>query len=106
CAASALTHLRRTGAGGWNLLETDAGARRMTREVGGTSGYIDYHPAFGAAPFGYVICTSVNDGILHGRPHDRVLEAGDLISLDFAVEVEGWVADSCVSFVVGRPRPE
>ena len=104
--ASVLSHLRRTVDVGWNLLDIDAEAHRMIREVGGTSCYIDYHPAFGASPFGYVICTSVNDGILHGRPHDRVLEAGDLISLDFAVEVEGWVADSCVSFVVGRPRPE
>src|SRR5690625_2113428 len=103
---SVLSHPRRTVDVGWHLLAFAAAAQRMIREVGGTSCYIDYHPAFGASPFGYVICTSVNDGILHGRPHDRVLEAGDLISLDFAVEVEGWVADSCVSFVVGRPRPE
>jgi len=104
--ASVLSHLRRTVDVGWNLLDIDAEAHRMIREAGATSCYIDYHPAFGASPFGYVICTSVNDGILHGRPRDQVLEGGDLISLDFAVEVEGWVADSCVSFVVGPPRPE
>src|SRR5690625_651724 len=69
--ASVLSHLRRTVDVGWNLLDIDAEAHRMIREVGGTSCYIDYHPAFGASPFGYVICTSVNDGILHGRPHDR-----------------------------------
>jgi methionyl aminopeptidase len=63
--------------------------------------YIDYHPSFGASPFGKVICTSVNDAVLHGLPHDYRLAKGDLLSLDFAAKVDGWVADSAVSFVVG-----
>lgn len=104
--ASVLTELSRTVDVGWNLLDVDARAHQMIREAGATSCYLDYHPVFGASPFGYVICTSVNDGVLHGRPRDQVLADGDLVSLDFAVEVEGWVADSCVSFVVGEPRAE
>jgi methionyl aminopeptidase len=48
----------------------------------------------------------VNDAVLHGLPHDYVLRDGDLVSLDFAVSVDGWVADSAVSFVVGTPRDE
>ncbi|MCT2262371.1 type I methionyl aminopeptidase [Brachybacterium muris] len=104
--ASVLTELRRTVDVGWNLLDVDARAHEMIREAGATSCYLDYHPVFGSSPFGYVICTSVNDGVLHGRPRDQVLADGDLVSLDFAVEVEGWVADSCVSFVVGEPRAE
>ena len=78
----------------------------MIREVGAESCYIDYHPSFGNSPFGHVICTSLNDGVLHARPFDRVLADGDLLSLDFAVAVEGWVADSCVIFPVGTPRAE
>lgn len=104
--ASVLTELSSTVDVGWNLLDVDARAHEMIREAGATSCYLDYHPVFGASPFGYVICTSVNDGVLHGRPRDQVLADGDLVSLDFAVEVEGWVADSCVSFVVGEPRAE
>ncbi|MFD1835672.1 type I methionyl aminopeptidase [Brachybacterium rhamnosum] len=104
--ASVLSHLRTVVEPGWNLLEVDAEAHRLIREAGATSCYIDYHPAFGASPFGHVICTSVNEGVLHGRPHDRVLADGDLLSLDFAVELEGWVADSCVTVPVGTPRPE
>ncbi|WP_193106440.1 type I methionyl aminopeptidase [Brachybacterium sp. FME24] len=103
--ASVLSHLRDVVDVGWNLLEVDAEAHRLIRKAGATSCYIDYHPVFGASPFGYVICTSVNEGVLHGRPHDRVLADGDLLSLDFAVEVEGWVADSCLSIAVGAPRP-
>ena len=103
--ASVLSRLQRMVQPGWNLLEIDAETHQMIREAGAESCYIDYHPAFGASPFGYVICTSVNDGVLHGRPRDYVLADGDLLSLDFAVSLEGWVADSCVSFVVGQADP-
>ena len=51
------------------------------------------------------ICTSVNDAVLHGLPFDYALRDGDLLTLDFAVSVDGWVADSAVSFVVGTPAP-
>ncbi|WP_370626323.1 type I methionyl aminopeptidase [Austwickia sp. TVS 96-490-7B] len=91
---------------GTNLLEIDAWAHEAIRARGATSCYIDYHPSFGASPFGHVICTSVNDAVLHGLPHDYVLADGDLLSLDFAVSVDGWVSDSARSIIVGTPRAE
>ncbi|GAB2463200.1 type I methionyl aminopeptidase [Xylanimonas ulmi] len=87
---------------GMNLLELDALAHRMIKDRGATSCYIDYHPSFGAMPFGKVICTSVNDAVLHGLPHDYVLRDGDLLSIDFAASVDGWVSDSALSVVVGQ----
>ena len=86
---------------GMNLLDIDARAHELIRQRGATSCYIDYHPSFGASPFGHVICTSVNDAVLHGLPHDYTLTNGDLLSIDFAVSVDGWVADSARSFIVG-----
>lgn len=103
--AQVLADLAATTTVGTNLLELDARAHAMIRERGAQSCYIDYHPSFGASPFGHVICTSVNDAVLHGLPHDYALRDGDLLSLDFAVVVDGWVADSALSFVVGTPRP-
>ena len=62
---------------------------------------------FGTGPFAHYICTSVNDAVLHGVPYDYSLKDGDLVSLDLAISVDGWVADSAVSFVVGKdPDPE
>ncbi|WP_454085639.1 type I methionyl aminopeptidase [Georgenia sp. Marseille-Q6866] len=104
--ASVLEELRRRAAVGVNLLELDALAHEMIRTAGAESCYIDYHPSFGARPFGYVLCTSVNDAVLHGLPHDYRLRDGDLLSVDFAASVDGWVADSALSLVVGTPRPE
>ncbi len=104
--AEVLTHLSDVVDVGTNLLEIDEIAHEMIRERGAESCYIDYHPSFGASPFGKVICTSVNDAVLHGLPHDYRLADGDLVTLDFAVSVDGWVADSALSFVVGTPRDE
>ncbi len=101
--ADVLTRLAEVADVGMNLLELDALAHEMIRERGATSCYIDYHPSFGAMPFGKVLCTSVNDAVLHGLPHDYVLQDGDLLSLDFAASVDGWVSDSALSLVVGSP---
>lgn len=104
--ASVLTRLAETADVGMNLLELDALAHEMIKERGAESCYIDYAPSFGRGPFGKVLCTSVNDAVLHGLPHDYTLADGDLVSFDFAVSVDGWVADSAVSVVVGTPREE
>ncbi len=48
----------------------------------------------------------MNDAVLHGLPHPYRLRDGDLLSLDFAASVDGWVADSAISLVVGSPRDE
>src|SRR6478609_4884202 len=102
--ATVLTALSEAADVGVNLLDLDALAHRMINERGATSCYLDYHPSFGGSKFGKVLCTSVNDAVLHGLPHDYRLADGDLLSVDFAASVDGWVADSAVSMVVGRAR--
>ncbi|WP_460801842.1 type I methionyl aminopeptidase [Microbacterium sp. GXF6406] len=104
--AETLATLREETKVGTNLLSIDKRAHEMIRKAGAESCYIDYAPSFGNGPFGKVICTSINDAVLHGLPHDYVLRDSDLVSLDFAVSVDGWVADSAVSFVVGSAREE
>ena len=97
-----LAELRDRVRPGTNLLEIDGWARELIDRAGAVSCYVNYAPAFGRGPFGKVICTSVNDAVLHGLPHDDRLADGDLLTLDFAVGLHGWVADAAVSFVVGH----
>ncbi|GAA1865173.1 type I methionyl aminopeptidase [Myceligenerans crystallogenes] len=103
--AEVLTTVREAAKPGVNLLELDELAHKMIRDRGAESCYIDYHPSFGAMPFGKVICTSVNDAVLHGLPFDYSLRDGDLLSIDFACSVDGWVSDSALSLVVGDALP-
>src|SRR6476660_8945682 len=103
--ADILQALRSRSVVGTNLLDIDAWAEAMILEAGAVSCYVDYAPSFGRGPFGHYICTSVNDAVLHGLPHDYALGDGDLLSLDLAVSLNGVVADSAISFVVGEMQP-
>lgn len=103
--ADILQTLRERAVPGTNLLDLDRWAREMIVAAGAVSCYVDYAPSFGRGPFGHYICTSVNDGVLHGLPHDYALVDGDLLSLDLAVSLDGIVADSAISFLVGQARP-
>jgi methionyl aminopeptidase len=102
--ADILRTLRSRTSAGTNLLEIDRWARTLMTEAGAQSCYVDYAPSFGRGPFGHYICTSVNDAVLHGLPHDYTLADGDLLSLDLAVLRGGVAADSAISFVVGDSR--
>ena len=100
-----LQTLRGRATAGTNLLEIDQWTKELITEAGAQSCYVDYEPSFGRGPFGHYICTSVNDAVLHGLPHDYALADGDLLSLDLAVLLGGVAADSAISFVVGDSQP-
>lgn len=101
--ATVLQSLRERVRVGTNLLEIDQWAGEMIAAAGAQSCYLDYAPSFGRGPFGHFICTSVNDAVLHGMPHDYALQNGDLLTLDLAASLDGIVTDAAVSFVVGVP---
>ena len=105
--ADILQAVRSRATVGTNLLDIDRWTKAMISEAGAQSCYVDYEPSFGRGPFGHYICTSVNDAVLHGLPHDYALADGDLLTLDLAVLKAGVAADSAISFVVGESsQPE
>lgn len=89
---------------GTNLLELDQWTKEMILDAGAVSCYVDYAPSFGSGPFGHYLCTSVNDAVLHGMPHDYRLADGDLLTLDLAVKQDGIAADAAISFIVGNAQ--
>ncbi|MFC5531501.1 type I methionyl aminopeptidase [Cohnella yongneupensis] len=73
----------------------------------------DYMTERGAYPaqkgfhgYPYAICAAVNDCVCHGLPNDRPLRDGDLVTLDFVVEWNGWMADTAWTYGVGQLSPE
>lgn len=91
---------------GVNLLQIDQWTHEMIDAAGAESCYVDYAPSFGEGPFAHYICTSVNDAVLHGMPHDYVLADGDLLTLDLAIIKDGIASDAAISFVVGEYKTE
>lgn len=76
--------------------DLDARAEEFLRVRGARSAFKGYH--------GYPsnICVSVNDEIVHGIPGDRLLEAGDIVSLDVGIEFDGYYGDMARTFTVGE----
>ena len=88
---------------GLTTLELDRLAEDFIRSNGGI-------PNFQLVPgYSHTLCTSVNDEVVHGIPGSRVLEAGDIVSVDCGAEVRGWNGDAAFTAVVGgrdAGRPE
>ena len=88
---------------GLTTLELDRLAEDFIRSHGGI-------PNFQLVPgYSHTLCTSVNDEVVHGIPGTRVLQAGDIVSIDCGAEVKGWNGDAAFTAVVGGPeagRPE
>lgn len=85
---------------GVTTAQLDQIGRDVLERRGATSNFLGYH--------GYpaVICASPNELVVHGIPDDRVLEEGDLVSIDCGAIVEGWHGDAAITLGVGEISPE
>lgn len=81
--------------------EVDAIAEKVILDGGG-------RPNFKLEPgYEHTLCVSVNDQVVHGIPGSRVIEPGDIVSIDCGAIVAGWNGDSAATVVVPDPeRPE
>jgi methionyl aminopeptidase len=86
--------------------ELDALAARELKRRHATSNFKGYTPAKRIPPFPGVICSSVNNEIVHGIPGKRVLKEGDIIAIDFGAIVDGWHGDSAITVPVGQVAAE
>lgn len=99
--AASLDAARSVIRAGVTTLEIDAAAEQAILAAGGQS---NFQLVEG---YRHTVCASVNEDIVHGIPSDRVLEPGDIISVDSGAIVDGWNGDSAITVVVPDPtRPE
>ena len=73
-------------------------AREVLDRRGARSNFLGYHG------FPAVACISPNEVIVHGIPGDRVLDDGDIVSIDCGAIIEGWHADAAITVPVGDDR--
>ena len=73
----------------------DAIAAACIKRSGATPNFLNYHG------FPATICVSVNEEIVHGIPGDRIINDGDLVSIDCGAIIDGWHGDAAFSIGVG-----
>ena len=105
---AAATVLKRIGeaiAPGVSTAELERISRDTIAEVNATSSFLGYQlPEH--EPYPATICTSINDIVIHGIPHEsEVLQAGDIIGIDTAVSIDGYHGDNAYTFPVGDISP-
>jgi methionyl aminopeptidase len=95
-----LDHLKTLVAPGVSTMDLERAAEAKMKELGAKpafKGYYDY-PC--------VLCTSINEEIVHGIPSEkRVLKAGDIVSIDCGVVLDGYYGDAAITVAVGETVP-
>lgn len=81
---------------GVSTKELDELAETTIREAGAVPSFLGYHGFTGS------ICASINEEVVHGIPGSRVIQAGDLVSIDCGAILDGWHGDSAWSFGAGE----
>ncbi|HEU0139331.1 MAG: type I methionyl aminopeptidase [Bryobacteraceae bacterium] len=111
-----LEKMRRAGLLVWEILQKLSGvvaegvttrdleaiAEKMMSEAGARPAFKGYYVPAAGSKYPYVLCTSVNDEIVHGMPSTkRVLKKGDVVSIDTGVQLDGYFGDSAITVPVG-----
>src|SRR5947208_11029111 len=80
-------------------------AEKMIRDAGARPAFKGYYVPAAGSKYPFVLCTSVNEEIVHGMPSaKRVLKKGDILSIDTGVELDGYFGDSALTVPVGEPN--
>ncbi len=82
---------------GITTMDLERAAEKKIRELGAKSAFKGYYD------YPCVLCTSVNDEIVHGIPSEkRTLKSGDIVSIDCGVVLDGYYGDSAITVPVGE----
>jgi methionyl aminopeptidase len=102
-----LEELRGMVGEGVSTYDLEVTAEKMMKDAGARPAFQGYSTPSVATKFPFVLCTSVNDEIVHGMPSQkRVLKSGDIVSIDTGVQLNGYYGDSAITVGVGEISPE
>lgn len=99
--AASLAAARSVAKAGVSTAQVDAAAEAAILALGGK-------PNFKLVPgYHHTVCTSINDEIVHGIPGERILQPGDILSIDSGAIFDGWNGDSAITIVIpDTSRPD
>jgi methionyl aminopeptidase len=116
-----LEKMRRSGLLVWNVLqklgqmategvstlELETAAENMIADAGARPAFKGYFVQAAGERYKFVLCTSINDEIVHGMPSaKKILKKGDILSIDTGVELDGYYGDSALTVAIGEVNEE
>src|SRR5437879_9090406 len=92
---------------GVSTYDLEAAAERMIADAGARPAFKGYFVQAAGERYRWVLCTSINEEIVHGIPSaKRVLKSGDIVSIDTGVELNGYFGDSALTVAIGEVNQE
>ncbi|MBM3776008.1 MAG: type I methionyl aminopeptidase [Acidobacteria bacterium] len=102
-----LDRLGDMAAEGVSTFDLEVAAGKMMADAGALPAFKGYYVPAAGERYRYVLCTSVNEEIVHGIPSPKVvLKKGDIVSIDTGVQLDGYFGDSAITVGVGEIAPE
>lgn len=89
---------------GVSTQELEDEARKLVEEGGDLPAHLNYTPRGAGRPFPAVLCVSINNEVVHGIPNEdpKVLEEGDIVTIDLSLTHKGLITDSAITVPVGK----
>jgi methionyl aminopeptidase len=98
-----LQKLKEMVAEGVTTQDLELAAERMISDAGAKPAFKGYYTQAAGTKYPYVLCTSVNEEVIHGMPSPkRKLKSGDIVSIDTGVLLNGYYGDSAITVPVGE----
>lgn len=98
-----LQDLKAMVAEGVSTQDLEAVAEKMISDAGAKPAFKGYYSQAAGTKYPFVLCTSVNEEVVHGMPSaKRKLRSGDIVSIDTGVQLDGYYGDSAVTVAVGE----
>lgn len=106
--ASILQAVKKAAVPGVETKSLDDYVNELCKEYAVTPIFLNYTPYGAKRPYPASICISINDEIVHGIPNEkiRVLNEGDVVSLDMGIKYDGLIVDSAITVIVGKGDPK
>jgi methionyl aminopeptidase len=104
--ARVLAEMRSIVEPGLTTMDLEVVADKMITDAGAKAAFKGYYAPSAGTRFPAVLCTSVNEEVIHGIPSKkRVLKEGDIVKVDCGVLLDGYFGDSATSIPVGKVAP-
>ncbi len=98
-----LTRLREIAVEGASTMDLEVAAAKMIADAGARPAFKGYYVPAAGQEYKFVLCTSVNEEIVHGMPNaKRILKSGDIVSIDTGVKLDGYYGDSAITVPIGQ----